>query len=559
MIVRVRGPSDEHAVDVLPSWSVLQLKEAVAVAKGNGMTAGRLRLIVMGKVMRDEQLLSEFNLTDDHIVHLVVRMEAPPSPPTTTPVLPDITNFGFPPQVGTLPQQVINFGFAPQVGTLPQQVGGFVNVFSEITQAVTRAMQPPPSGGPTTDPNAPRVSHFVSQPPPPISGYVVHVHVSLAELEQLPQRLQRVQQQMAPNVVIHVQHSQSPPSNPSVPSVPSVPSAFSHPTQPPRSTPVAPQAVASKTVAPQVAPSTTAAQLARERFGIDTSTMQQGDFLDVLAGVALDSLGVQEIMRLQAGDWGPFARLRDKVAEKIRIACGGVSTPETRKQLAAKTAKELVTALNDELPLRSAMLQRQAPDRNVFVVLERAAFHLLEEVLEQFLDTRTEEAIWSRRLRMTMVRFIGATVQQLDRDTLRNGRADTDPLLHMCVNSGLGFAARTHPQLQPFLPMVGQMLLGTTRSWHAEYLHVHHRDADSQIFTVPVPVIVNLTPQPGADTRNDSDRLLDEALDEVPPATNRALIERLTQAGIPPSVASDVSRPMDEDELAALPESLLPL
>ncbi|KAK6119720.1 LOW QUALITY PROTEIN: hypothetical protein DH2020_046539 [Rehmannia glutinosa] len=70
--------SKTFSVQVDKCVSVAELKEKIASL--NGVLSEKQRLICRGKVLKDDQLLSAYNVEDGHTLHLVVREPVAPSP-----------------------------------------------------------------------------------------------------------------------------------------------------------------------------------------------------------------------------------------------------------------------------------------------------------------------------------------------------------------------------------------------------------------------------------------------------------------------------------------------
>ena len=68
---------EQFEVEILPNAEVLELKKACE--DKSGMAAADMRLIHKGKILKDEQPLSEYKITDGLTVHLVKGKSSAPA------------------------------------------------------------------------------------------------------------------------------------------------------------------------------------------------------------------------------------------------------------------------------------------------------------------------------------------------------------------------------------------------------------------------------------------------------------------------------------------------
>jgi hypothetical protein len=110
MKLKIKYNEKEYFVDDadVDNWTVKRLKEAVGVV--TAVDASRIRLICLGRMMKDEAPLSTFNLTDGSTVHMVARAPdldtaAPPPSPYSGSSQPSTVSTGSSPQSAVNPSR----------------------------------------------------------------------------------------------------------------------------------------------------------------------------------------------------------------------------------------------------------------------------------------------------------------------------------------------------------------------------------------------------------------------------------------------------------------------
>ena len=78
-----QSSGDTFEVEVAPEASVLELKTECA-SKMESMKAEEMRLIYKGKILKDEQTLDSYKITDGMVVHLVKGKSAGGAKPADT-------------------------------------------------------------------------------------------------------------------------------------------------------------------------------------------------------------------------------------------------------------------------------------------------------------------------------------------------------------------------------------------------------------------------------------------------------------------------------------------
>jgi hypothetical protein len=373
---------------------------------------------------------------------------------------------------------------------------------------------------------------------PPMPAVQVHVHVSLTELDDLPARLQSFYQRMAPaQVTVRVEQHQQPQQSPPAQQQPQQQTAGAPTnTGAQRQAPAA--AAPSRPVQQQPAPAVpaaappAAASEAQPRPNLSQLVAAAGlttdasngspasNLLDALEREVMNTMEIADLMRLMGGDWSPILKARPAVTDFVKRELAADSGVGNRQRLAAKTAKSLVTGIVEHIELRPLFLQRQKPNQqNIFRTLENGLYAASLDLIQLFLEEPVP-ASFTQKLRLQLVRFVGATMDYFSREVLVNGLGDLDVLVQALVRAGIQEASRQNAQLAAFAPMAGNLAMNTLVMWRNEYMQVHRRSGDDAIFTteprVPPLAAPAAPPAAAGPAAVSIDDLLDEALDAQP-------------------------------------------
>ena len=590
------------------TWTVLELKQAIVRAHrgDNELTADGMRLIFAGRVMNDSQALSEFGIQDEQTVHMVVRPAASPdsagAQQQQQQQQPQVGATIFGQQAGQAnPLGDLFNQFVPALNQIMPALTQGLNRMVPPTAAAAAPVGPASEGSASQQPNTTaqaqtaaaqqaaqaaaaaqaavaaqaaaqaHVQHMQAMqhqqillhhhlhhhhqhhvhhqvqfrgPVPQPPSVQVHIHVNLAELDELPARLQTFYQRVAPAPVTVRIEQPAPAASGQTAAPPSSAAAPQGQTAPPAAQRPAPSSAAPPAPAPAPAPAAAATQPRPNltqivaAAGMPVETEPATNLFDALEREVMNSMEIADLMRLVNGDWSPIQKARPAVVAYINGELAADNSPGNRERLAAKTAKALVLHLVDHVELRPAFLMRQKPQQNIFRALENGLYATSLELIHLFLEEPCPSN-FAQRLRLHLVRFVGSSIDHLSREMLINGQADVDVLVQALVRAGIQAAARQNAQIGAFAPMAGNMAMNALVMWRNEYMQLHRRAGDSAIFTTDPRVLPAAPPSTAPATAATAaaisgppsvsiDDLLDEALGEqssvpAPPTSDPAI------------------------------------
>ena len=571
MLLKVKAPNNkEFTIEAEAAWTMRTLKEKVSAQME--VEAGRLRLIHLGRVPKDDATLESVGMTEGHTVHVVVRpADIPPSGSTSSsptepvveeqdsrqarhPSAPQGENLGI--DLGGILRSVM--------GNLGPAVAGLASAFPSAapTNSSPDSQTPQPSGDTQTRPSQSQPQQqpqsvppqtrlrttVISQQQPPVTGFVVHVHVTPDQLDTLPERLQRFVQR-SPNVTVSV-HEGPNPSQPTANISSFVQSVVEQAQQqqpqpaqqPPQQAGRAPQPA--QPAGGSTAPRQSIAQLA-EQCGIRNEPST--NIFEELSNAMTNAMDMADVMKLMQGDWTPSMKVREPLRKYIAKETGQPNPgEEARRTLSRKAARSMCSAIADNEQLARELGRRQREGENAIRRLESLVFVCAQRLIDLTMDDARRNT-FPQELRKQIVCFVGQAMDFGNRVLFRNGQQDTDFIVGLSLQHVIRAATEQHHEFAAFAPMGAQVMRGCTQQWYQEYMSRYRQPSDDEVFSVVVP------PEPSRQA--DADALLDEALSEAVPAPTTStamsplqqLQTALRSSTLSPHTQSDIASTVEAD------------
>ena len=545
-----------------------------AAGKATGIEPSRIRLVYMGRVLKDDQTISTYNVEDETTVHMIAK--EPTFQQTSPPPQQSQPRTSSPPAAGANTQSTSQSHFSfessgMEGGALPPEAGAALgNIFSMLgpalsglgpalagwqQQAAATAGRAGRSSPSTTSPqresepaaSARQPSSQESARPaepsqpsrastaardaneervdaPPVAGIHVHIHVTLDELEALPERLERFSRRVPNTTSIHIERPDQPGMAQNV--FRSVPAHLQRVWRSAGAAMGGGGAGASGATGVPAA----AAELFREAasadqprrsmrnvaqtFGMDadTSGASQSVF-DLLSSELMDGADSRDMMGLIAGDWSSTRKAYLPLRKFIMTATNNNPTPDARKKLAIRTARGAGKQLtNTDTELGRELRRRQRPGVDAARHLEIAIQHAALELIDKVVDSDADA--FPRNLRSVLVRHLGHTYDYVKRNFFQGGQADCDALLQMAIQRAMQKALAAKPEYAMMANMAAPMAMNVIRQWHQEYLTSHRSPNDDRNW-IETPLQEPSTVQDESCTAGDEEDMLDSALEEA--------------------------------------------
>ena len=462
------------------------------------------------------------------------------------------------------------------------------------------ASRPPATPAPsarTSEPvNATRAQPAVAAATTTAPVMNVHVHVTMAELEQLPARLERFYQETNSRLPVQPQVHIAAPAGAAA-TVASIPAAIMTAVQqrmshaaPAAATPAAGGAEPGATTAPPVAPgpsmsssvagaaaglgglfsrimsdvsaatrasgspATTASARTAATGGGGSARPARGDDEDdpvsaplyaELQSALTSTFQMADGMRMIQGDWTPAERVREPLLKFIVASRRGEpDSPQERERLALVAAAKARKHIERNDDFRREVTPRcKGTPADVLAFLEAAVANGNRQVIDLVVDGPPAGVTFSGALRTLLVRLVGHAIDYCKRELFRTD-ADVDAVVSTLTQKAMRTLAQERPEMA-MLTMAGPIVQGCARNWAVEYLERHRRPDDDATVLSWKPKCIAARPPPSsadvaaampASPSTSLDAMLDDALGGIAAAPNSSIAA--TVPASPPEVAN---------------------